>query len=153
LYQKRKFILEFLGQILQKALKDAGVAYADAAAYMGVSETNLYRLFKKDSFEVSYLKKAASLLNLPLSHFLGDSAPSNVEVSSIQTGSYNQSGNRNSQKIKVTKAPAHELAQQLDTCQRDNESLKSQLALANALVAAKDETITLLRASITRPTS
>jgi hypothetical protein len=71
----------------------------------------------------------------------------------VQTGDFNQVGSSNSQKIKVTKAPAHELAQQRDTCQRDNESLKSQLALANALVAAKDETITLLRASINCPTS
>lgn len=118
---------------------------------MGVSETNLYRLFKKDSFEVSYLKKAASLLNLPLSYFLGDTAPSNVVSGATQIGDFNQAGNSNSQKIKVSKAPAQELAYDLAACQRDVESLKRELALANALVASKDETITLLRASFTRP--
>jgi hypothetical protein len=68
-----------------------------------------------------------------------------------QTGDFNQAGNNNFQKIKATKAPAHELAQQLDPCQRDNESLKSRLALACVLVAAKDQTIAPLRASYTRP--
>ena len=137
--------MELLGQILQKALKDAGISYAEAAAYMGVSETNLYRLFKKDSFEVSYLKKASSLLNLPLSHFLGDTAPSNVVASHNQIGDFNQAGSGNSQKVKVDKGkPQQDLSAALAACQRE-------LALANALVAAKDETISLLRASYNRP--
>lgn len=138
-----------LGQILQKALKEAGITPADAASHIGVSETNLYRLFKKDSFEVSYLKKAAALLNLPLSYFLGESAP-NV-VSATQTGDFNQAGNNNTQMVKGGKVPVQDLASELDLCHRDNEALKRELALANALVASKDETITLLRASYTRP--
>jgi hypothetical protein len=133
-----------LGQILQKALKDAGIAPGDAALHMGISETNLYRLFKKDSFEVSYLKKAASLLNLPLSHFLGDGAPSNVVLQSPQVGNFNQSGNANTQKIKASKAPSQELAAELAACQRE-------LEVTRALVAAKEETISLLRGSYTRP--
>jgi transcriptional regulator with XRE-family HTH domain len=136
-----------LGKKLQTALKSASITAADAAAHIGISEANLYKLFKKDSFEVAYLIKSAELLNLPVSYFFDEHSDS---INS-QIGDFNQAGNSNTQKIKVTKAPAHELAQQLDTCQRDNESLKSQLALANALVAAKDETITLLRASVNRP--
>lgn len=133
-----------LGQILQKALKEAGISPADAASHIGVSETNLYRLFKKDSFEVSYLKKAATLLNLPLSYFLGESAPNLVNAT--QTGDFNQAGTNNSQKVKVDKAQAsaQDLADKLAACQRE-------LALANALVAAKEETITLLRATYSRP--
>lgn len=138
--------MELLGQILQKALKDAGISNSDAASYMGVSETNLYRLFKKDSFEVSYLKKASTLLNLPLSYFLGDTAPSNVVVSNSQTGDFNQAGNGNRQKVKVEKGQAQqELAAALAACQRE-------LALANALVASKDELISFLRGTHTRPT-
>lgn len=133
-----------LGQILQKALKDANVSASDAADFMGISEGNLYRLFKKDSFEVAYLKKAADLLKIPISYFFGEEV-SNMSVSATQTGDFNQAGNGNSQKVKVDKGqPQQDLAAALAACQRE-------LALANALVAAKDETITLLRASYTRP--
>jgi transcriptional regulator with XRE-family HTH domain len=144
--QKRRFIFLMLGQILQKALKDANISAVDAADYMGISEGNLYRLFKKDSFEVAYLKKAADLLKLPVSYFFGEEL-TNVPVKTTQTGDFNQAGNGNNQKVKVDKGqPQQDLAAALAACQRE-------LALANALVAAKDETITLLRASITRPTS
>jgi uncharacterized protein YjiS (DUF1127 family) len=37
LCQKRKFILKLLSQLLQKALKDAGISNEDAAAPIGVS--------------------------------------------------------------------------------------------------------------------
>lgn len=137
-----------LGQILQKALKDANVSNADAANFMGISEGNLYRLFKKDSFEVAYLKKAADLLNLPMSHFFNESPTGDSRVTT-QTGDFNQAGNSNTQKVKINKA--QDLATELDNCHRDNEALKRELEVTRALVAAKDETITLLRASYTRP--
>jgi transcriptional regulator with XRE-family HTH domain len=132
-----------LGQKLQTAIKEANIPMSEAASYMGVSETNLYRLFKKDSFEVSYLRKASELLKLPLSYFL-EEGPSSVVAT--QTGTYNQAGNSNSQKIKVGKGAEsiQEMAAALATCQRE-------LALTQALVAAKDETITLLRGSYNRP--
>lgn len=109
---------------------------------MGVSETNLYRLFKKDSFEVSYLRKAAELLKLPMSFFLEE--PGAINAS--QTGSFNQAGNNLNQKVKVGKGAdsIQEIAAELATCRRE-------LALTQALVAAKDETITLLRGSYNRP--
>ena len=136
-----------LGQRLQTALKSANISTADAATHIGISEANLYKLFKKDSFEVAYLRKASELLNLPLSYFFDDFS----QGPNSQIGDFNQSGAGNTQKVKVSKAPAHELAAQLESCQRDVESLKSQLAMATALVAAKEETISLLRGSYTRP--
>jgi hypothetical protein len=158
---KREIILEILGQILQKAIKDAGISPADAASHMGVSETNLYRLFKKDSFEVSYLKRAASLLNLPLSHFLGNTAP-NVVIQD-QIGHSNQSGSGNNQNVRGNNSPSisgnnskidltiDDCKQQLLLTQREVEYLKSQLARADALVEAKDQTITLLKGRFDRP--
>jgi transcriptional regulator with XRE-family HTH domain len=140
-----------LGEKLQQALKTANISVPDAANYIGISEANLYKLFKKDSFEVAYLRKASSLLGLPVSYFFEDEQPPNL-ILTTQTGDYNQTGSGNTQKIKTTtKAPAHELAAQLDTCLRDVESLRSQLALASALVASKEETISLLRGGYNRP--
>ena len=136
--------------MLQKALKDANISTSDAADYMGISEGNLYRLFKKDSFEVAYLKKAADLLKLPVAYFFNE-IQADAAGDTTQTGNFNQAGNNLTQKIKGSKAPSQEIAKQLEDCQRDIESLKRELALANALVAAKDETITLLRASYRNP--
>jgi transcriptional regulator with XRE-family HTH domain len=128
-----------LGKKLQTALKSASVSTADAATYIGISEANLYKLFKKDSFEVAYLIKAAQLLHLPVSYFFDEQASPTVS----QIGDSPPAGNR--QKVKVDKGqPQQDLAAALAACQRE-------LALANALVAAKDETIVLLRASVARP--
>jgi transcriptional regulator with XRE-family HTH domain len=131
-----------LGDRLKQAIKNAGISYAKAAAEMGISEGSLYNIFKKDSFEVSYLLKAAELVGLPASHFLEDG---NQKTLPSQTGDFNQAGNSNTQKVKVDKGqPQQDLAAALAACQRE-------LEVTRALVAAKDETITLLRASYTRP--
>ena len=136
-----------LGNRLQLALKNAGISAADAASYIGISEANLYKLFKKDTFEVAYLRKAAELLDTTVAALLDDEHKSG----GFHTGDFNIVGSANTQKVKVNKAPAQELAKQLEDCQRDVEGLKRELALANALIAAKDETITLLRGSYRNP--
>jgi transcriptional regulator with XRE-family HTH domain len=140
-----------LGQILQRALKDANISAPEAANFMGISEGNLYRLFKKDSFEVAYLQKAADLLKIPITHFFQEDALANMSGHVTQLGSMNQAGNSNSQKIKVSKAPTQELAAQLDSCQREVDHLKEKLVYANQTIASKDETISLLRATYSRP--
>jgi len=55
-----------------------------------------------------------------------------------QTGSFNQAGNGNVQKIKIGKAAAHVLVAELATCRR-------MLDMSTELLAAKDEIISLLR--------
>ena len=136
-----------LGQKLQNAIKSAGVTAAEAASHIGVSEANLYKLYKKSSFEVSYLLKAAEFLKLPVSYFLGEeSLPANYQV-----GEFNQAGTNLTQKVKTAKSSPQSQTTELDQCQRDLESLKRELEVTRALVASKDETITLLRASYTRP--
>ena len=130
-----------LGEKLKNAIKNAGISHAKAAAEMGISEGSLYNIFKKDSFEVSYLLKAAELVGLPVSYFLEDAAKN---FSVTQSGDFNQAGNANTQKIKTSKAPSQELAAELAACQRE-------LEVTRALVAAKDETISLLRGGYTRP--
>ena len=116
------------------------------ANHLEISTSNLFKIIKKESFEVSYLLKAAELFKLPVGYFLEDSTLSSIRTNSVQTGDFNQAGNSNTQKVKIDKGQAHsqDLAAALAACQRE-------LALANALVAAKDETITLLRGSYTRP--
>jgi transcriptional regulator with XRE-family HTH domain len=130
-----------LGQTLQKALKSAGISAADAAAYIGISEANLYKLFKKDSFEVAYLRKAAEMLGTTVSMLLGEGGHS---INS-QIGDSNQSGSGNNQKVTGNNSPSisgnnstikltiDDCKQQLLLAQRDVESLKSQLARADAL--------------------
>jgi len=133
-----------LGERLKQAIKNAGIPYAKAALEIGVSEGNLYHLFKKESFEIAYLLKASQFLNLPLSYFLEGANIGNMREVTFQAGDFNQAGNGNSQKIKTSKAPAQELATELAACQRE-------LEVTRALVASKDELISFLRGTYTRP--
>jgi transcriptional regulator with XRE-family HTH domain len=59
-----------LGEKLQQAIKNADYSMTDVAGQIGITESNLYKLFKKDSFEIAYLVKACEILNLPLSYFI-----------------------------------------------------------------------------------
>jgi transcriptional regulator with XRE-family HTH domain len=135
-----------LGQRLQAALKSAGISTADAAAYIGISEANLYKLFKKDSFEVAYLRKAAELLKTSVASLLAEIPQiSDSQIGGLTPASGNASQPVAARKVKVDKGqPQQDLAAALAACQRE-------LEVTRALVAAKDETISLLRATYTRP--
>jgi transcriptional regulator with XRE-family HTH domain len=133
-----------IGERLRAAFKDAGIPLAKVAEHIGISQTSLYNILKKDSFEIDYLKKSAELLGVPASTFLDDNQLQNRPHLVAQEGDFNQAGNANTQKIKTSKAPSQELAAELAACQRE-------LEVTRALVAAKEETISLLRGNYTRP--
>ncbi|MBH8567554.1 hypothetical protein KB206_01565 [Microvirga sp. STS02] len=63
----------------------------------------------------------------------------------IQLGFLNQAGQGNTQTVHL------KLVQQLRLCQSSCDSLMRELALSRALVAAKDETIALLRVGYNQP--
>jgi transcriptional regulator with XRE-family HTH domain len=135
-----------LGHRLQAALKSAGISTADAAAYIGISEANLYKLFKKDSFEVAYLRKSAELLKTSVASLLAEIPQiSNSQIGGLTSASGNASQQAAISKVKVDKGqPQQDLAAALAACQRE-------LEVTRALVAAKEETISLLRATYIRP--
>lgn len=58
-----------LGENLRKALSDARIPHQEAADKMGISKGSLYNLFKKDSFEVDYLRRASEITGLSISDF------------------------------------------------------------------------------------
>lgn len=132
---------------IKNLLAEKGMTIQRLATESGISEPTLHAIFNRGDAKLSQLEKIAEALGSTLNFLLSEGN----QPSTVQTGDFNQAGNSLTQKVKVTKAPSQEVAKQLDDCQRDNEALKRELALANALVAAKDETITLLRASFTRP--
>jgi lambda repressor-like predicted transcriptional regulator len=135
---------------IKRKLSDQGMTIQRLAQEAGISEPTLHAILNRDDAKLSQLEKIAEALGVSLSYFLEEGSTSNTTAT--QTGTNNQAGSGNTQKIKTSsKAPAHELAVQLDSCQRDVESLKNQLALANALVASQSETISLLRGSYNRP--
>lgn len=126
---------------IKNQLAEQGMTIQRLANESGISEPTLHAIFNRGDAKLSQLEKIAEALGISLNFFLSD----DTLPSSVQTGDFNQAGNNLSQKVKVSKGqPQQDLAAALAACQRE-------LALANALVAAKDETITLLRASFTRP--
>lgn len=70
-----------LGENLKKALSDARIPHQEAADRMGISKGNLYNLFKKDSFEVDYLRRASEITGLSISDFF-DYESKNLDDSS-----------------------------------------------------------------------
>lgn len=60
-----------LGETLKKSFADARIGHQEAADGLGISKANLYNLFKKDSFEIDYLRRASEITGIPLSEFLG----------------------------------------------------------------------------------
>ncbi|MBJ6142784.1 helix-turn-helix transcriptional regulator [Hymenobacter sp. BT559] len=126
---------------IKNRLAEQGMTIQRLATVAGISEPTLHAIFNRGDAKLSQLEKIAEALSSTLNFLLSE----DNKASTVQTGDFNQAGSGNSQKVKVDKGkPQQDLAAALAACQRE-------LALANALVAAKDETITLLRASFTRP--
>jgi transcriptional regulator with XRE-family HTH domain len=130
---------------LESKIKDQlaghGMTIQRLATESGISEPTIHAIFNRGDAKLSQLEKIAEALSISLSFLLSE----NTQPSVAQTGDFNQAGSSNTQKVKVDKGqPQQDLVAALAACQRE-------LALSNALVAAKDETITLLRASYTRP--
>jgi hypothetical protein len=89
------------------------------------------------------------------------------ESGSTQTGNFNQAGTSNKQTIKGNRGTVQnntgsgntitnnvkldDCKRDLEAAQRENEYLRGKLQDKEELLAAKDETITLLRASFNRP--
>jgi hypothetical protein len=115
---------------VQQRLAETGLTMQALATHTGLPEPELHALCQLGDPRLSEVVKLAQALSVEPTYFLN--------------GSFLQAGIGNTQKIKIGKAAAHELAEQLGVC---------RLALDNAtqLVAAKDEIITLLRSNSNRP--
>jgi transcriptional regulator with XRE-family HTH domain len=119
-----------LEEKVAQCLAATNLTMSQLATKMGLSEPELTTLCRHSDPRLSQLKQLAKCLRVPPTYFL--------------SGSFLQAGIGNTQKIKIGKAAAHELAAQLGVCRQALE--QSQM-----LLAAKDEIITLLRASYNRP--
>lgn len=125
---------------IKRKLSEQSMTIQRLATESGISEPTLHAIFNRDDAKLSQLEKIAAALGITLSFLLDE----NSQPSGIHTGDFNQVGNANTQKIKTSKAPSQELASELAACQRE-------LEVTRALVASKDELITLLRGSYNRP--
>lgn len=123
--------VSFEEKVVQR-LDDLGLSMSELAAHLAVPEPELRQLCRHGNPRLSELKQLAQALRIPPLYFLN--------------GSFNQAGVGNTLKIKIGKAAGHELAAQLGVC-------RQMLEQSQQLVAAKDEIITLLRASTGQPTS
>ncbi len=61
-----------LGERLREAVAKSRLTAEEVANGLGVSKSNLYVLYKKDSFESEYIKRASILLGIPMSYFLDE---------------------------------------------------------------------------------
>ena len=113
-----------------QCLDELGLSMPELAELVDMPELELTALCRHGDPPLSYVLRLAEALRIPTLYFLN--------------GSFNQAGTGNVQKIKIGKAAAHELAAQLGVC-------RQALEQSQQLVEAKDETIALLRGSLSRP--
>lgn len=139
-----------LGEKLQQAIKNADYSMTDVAGQIGITESNLYKLFKKDSFEIAYLVKACEILNLPLSYFINldnkdnensqilQKTPSknkrNIDVSLLQSKDkdemYERMLDEKEKRLQEIKQDKEKLEKKLDEKEKENEELR-KLAFDN----------------------
>ena len=119
---------------VNQALVDRGLTMQGLAEQAGMPEPELRALCQQGDPRASDMTRLGQALGLDPIYFMP----------SFRQGAFNVAGIGNTQKIKIGKAAAHELAQHLSSCQR-------MLDLAMELVAAKNETIMALRAGYNQP--
>lgn len=113
-----------LEEKVAQCLVAANLTMPQLAKRMGLSEAALAALCQHNDPRLSEMEQLARCLGVLPTYFLN--------------GSFLQAGVGNTQKIKIGKAAAHELAAQLGVC-------RLALEQSQELVAAKDEIISLLR--------
>ena len=111
-------------------LEALGLSVPELAAQVGWPEPALHALCHASNPRLSELQQQGQALRVPPAYFFN--------------GSFNQAGNGNTLTIEVNGEAARELADQLGSCHRVLDS-------SQALVAAKDEIIALLRGGHNRP--
>jgi hypothetical protein len=115
-----------------------------------------------------YLAKVVHHFDTVNAHWLltGEGAPflNDLQAGTTQTGNFNQAGTSNKQTVKSNKGNVQtgggntmnnltldDCKNDLEKAQREIEYLRGQLKMQETVLAAKEETITLLRASFNRP--
>lgn len=133
-----------LEEKVTQCLGTANLTMPQLAVQMGLSEPELATLCRLGDLRLSELERLAKCLRVPPNYFL--------------KGSFLQAGNCNTQKIKIGKAAAHELAAQLGVCRRALEQSQQLVAAKDDVIASKDaliasqaQTLSLLRGECTRP--
>jgi len=160
---------ETIGQRIKFLTTSLNLSVRKFAQMLDVSETNIRNYIDmgtKPSSDV--LEKI--LLQFPLVNMAwlltgqGEPLLSEQNDSTTQTGNFNQAGTSNKQTIKGNKGNIQtgdgstqtnltlaDCKTDLEKAQREIEYLRGQLLMQETVLAAKEETITLLRASFNRP--
>ncbi|QNF34330.1 hypothetical protein HUW51_16965 [Adhaeribacter swui] len=141
-----------LGEKIKAAVEASDFSAEMVANYIGISSVNLYRLYKKDSFEIKYLIKISELLKVPLSQFLPEEN-ANVPSGPVnQHGLINTLGNIKKQSIKSNSGNAEsdylpsqvdeeKLLQQIESLHAEIKSLQKEVALKDQIINLKDQLI------------
>lgn len=160
---------ETIGQRIKFLTTSLNLSVRKFAQMLDVSETNIRNYIDKGTKPSSDVLEKI-LLQFPLVNIAwlltgrGEPLLSEPENSTTQTGDFNQAGTNNKQTIKGNKgnvqtgnnSTMHNLTladcqSDLEKAQREIEYLRGQLQMQETVLAAKEETIMLLRASFNRP--
>jgi hypothetical protein len=123
-----------LEEKVNQRLVDTGLTMQVLADRVGLPEPELRALCQGNP-RLSELEQLGEALRIAPCYFLPPVK---------QHGAFNIAGNGNVQRIKIGKAVAHELVAELGVCRRF-------LDMNQELLAAKDEIIALLRATLNHP--
>lgn len=160
---------ETIGQRIKFLTTSLNLSVRKFAQMLDVSETNIRNYIDKGTKPSSDVLEKV-LLQFPLVNMAwlltgqGEPLLSEPDNSTTQTGNFIQSGTRNKQTIKGNKGTVQtgdgstinnltldDCKNDLEKAQREIEYLRGQLLMQETVLAAKEETITLLRASFNRP--
>jgi transcriptional regulator with XRE-family HTH domain len=143
---------------IKNQLSTKGMTIQRLATESGISEPTIHAILNRGDAKLSQLEKIAEALEIELRFLVSD-----ANDSVTQSGDSNQAGSGNNQKVKGDYSPSisgnhSKIDLTIDNCkqalkesEREVEYLKGQLARADALVEAKDQTITLLKGRFDRP--
>jgi transcriptional regulator with XRE-family HTH domain len=62
-----------IGEKIKNLVKSSSKPKEDVASFIGVSVSNLYELYKKNSVETKYVEKLSEFFDVPIMYFFSDS--------------------------------------------------------------------------------
>lgn len=150
-----------VGQRLKFLIKQLNLDVKGFCKALDVSETTVRNYFNRGSNpNAEFLMKLTNTFGLVNLGWLLTGKGEHFLSESTQSSTLQQTNIKNNSGIGISNGSTNNITNNLtlDDCkqslqqsERENAHLREQLARADALVAAKDETINLLRASYNRP--
>jgi len=126
-----------IGSVIKEKIERKNLSVADIAKRIGMTNQNLYQIFKKESIDTGVLKKISDVIDVPITDFFSDEKGKNFLDSQVAVGNGHIQTKNTGGSVEITPPGAREL-------EIENRYLKEKVEELQRLIEEKERLIGVL---------